>query len=79
MQTIQSLTIVTAAMHEAAAAADASAARRSAFDVDDARPRARSSLIVCPASLVGHWVAESQRYFGHTPLEALALQERASA
>jgi TATA-binding protein-associated factor len=58
-KTIQALSIIVSAMHEAHSCSAA-----------DARP----SLIICPASLVGHWVAEAERYYGHTQLAAVALQ-----
>jgi TATA-binding protein-associated factor len=60
-KTLQTLCIVAAVMHEAT---------DSASDGATARP----SLVVCPASLVGHWVAEANRYFGHSPMRALAFQ-----
>lgn len=32
------------------------------------------SLIVCPATLLGHWVQETKRYFGHIGLETVRYQ-----
>jgi TATA-binding protein-associated factor len=32
------------------------------------------SLIVCPASLVGHWEAEARQYFGHYGMRPVAVQ-----
>jgi TATA-binding protein-associated factor len=36
--------------------------------------KAAPSLIVCPASLVGHWVAEACQYFGHCGVRPIAMQ-----
>lgn len=63
-KTLQTLSIVVSAMQEAA-------------EYSSSAP-ARPSLIVCPASLVGHWVAEAARFYGHTPLVPIALQGSAA-
>ena len=62
-KTLQTLTIVVAAMHDAQVGGGGGG-----------RQRAAPSLVVCPASLVGHWTAEAQRYFGHCGIDAIAVQ-----
>ena len=67
-KTVQTLTII-------ACSIAASAAPHS-FDVpgSSAAGGRLPSLIVCPATLLGHWVQETKRYFGHMRLATVRYQ-----
>eukprot|EP00892_Ulva_mutabilis_P005302 jgi/Ulvmu1/3143/UM015_0183.1 len=62
-KTVQTLTVIAAAMH---AAKDSKNAGR--------QPPALPSLIVCPTTLVGHWVAEAAKWFGYQGMKTVKYQ-----
>jgi TATA-binding protein-associated factor len=68
-KTVQTLTIIACSMAPPPSPTQASDAPNGS-----AVPSALPSLIVCPATLLGHWVQETQRYFGHIGLRTVRYQ-----
>lgn len=60
---VQTLTVIAAAMHAAKEGKN-----------DERRPPALPSLIVCPTTLVGHWMAEAAKWFGRFGMRTVKYQ-----
>lgn len=65
-KTVQTLTIIACSMATPQGAALESAKSNG--------QRKLPSLIICPATLLGHWVQETRRYFGHIGLLTVRYQ-----
>lgn len=60
---LQTLTVIAAAMHAAKTSND-----------EGRRPPQLPSLIVCPTTLVGHWLAEADKWFGGAGMRTVKYQ-----
>lgn len=60
---LQTLTVIAAAMHAAKNEKQAGQ-----------RPPSLPSLIVCPTTLVGHWMAEAAKWFGYHGMKTVKYQ-----